>query len=135
MKLRVTRRKHFKIVIRNWLVAHSYMVLKGCWYFSYELFEQPREIWTIRRTKRDIRYYWLCSCYLFISDKNDRKLADNQNKKLCNLGLEVSHVSHDPYQRIFNHSSFNLSESEKSLLCKGLNFAIPLDKLEYSDHL
>ena len=73
--------------------------------------------------------------HLFISDKNDRKLADHQNKTLCNLGLEVSHVSHDPYKRIFNHSSFNLPESEKSLLCKGLNFAIPLDKLEYSDHL
>ena len=28
-----------------------------------------------------------------------------------------------------------LSKSEKRLLCKGLNFAIPPDKLEYSDYL
>ena len=35
----------------------------------------------------------------------------------------------------FNYSSYTLSKSEKSLLCKGLNFAIPPDKLEYSDYL
>ena len=71
---------------------------------------------------------------LFLT-KNDRKLAHHQNihsKKLFNLGLEVSKVSHDPDEIIFNYSSYNLSKSEKSLLCKGLNFAIPPDKLEYS---
>ena len=74
---------------------------------------------------------------LFLT-KNDRKLAHHQNihsKKLFNLGLEVSKVSHDPDKIIFNYSSYNLSKSEKSLLCKGLNFAIPPDKLEYSDYL
>ena len=35
----------------------------------------------------------------------------------------------------FNYSSYTLSKSENSLLCKGLNFAIPPDKLEYSDYL
>ena len=70
--------------------------------------------------------------------KNDRKLAHHQNihsKKCFNLGLEVSKVSHDPGKIIFNYPSYNLSKSEKSLLCKGLNFAIPPDKLEYSDYL
>ena len=70
--------------------------------------------------------------------KNDRKLAHHQNirsKKLFNLGLDVSKVSHDPDEIIFNYSSYNLSKSEKSLLCKGLNFAVPPDKLEYSDYL
>ena len=74
---------------------------------------------------------------LFLT-KNGRKLAHHQNihsKKLFNLGLEVSKVSHDPDKIIFNYSSYNLSKSEKSLLCKGLNFAIPPDKLEYSDYL
>ena len=36
---------------------------------------------------------------------------------------------------IFNYSSYNLSKSEKSLLCKCLNFVISPDKLEYSDCL
>ena len=44
-------------------------------------------------------------------------------------------MSHDPQKVIFNYSSHVLTESEKSLLCKGLNFAIPPDKLEYSDFL
>ena len=74
---------------------------------------------------------------LFLT-QNDRKLAHHKNihsKKLFNLGLEVSKVSHDPDKIIFNYSSHELSKSEKSLLCKGLNFAIPPDKLEYSDYL
>ena len=57
------------------------------------------------------------------------------SKKLLNLGLEFSKVSHDTNKIIFNYSSYTLSKSEKSLLCKGLNFAIPPDKLEYSDYL
>ena len=74
---------------------------------------------------------------LFLT-QNDRKLAHHQNihsKKLFNLGLEVSKVSHDSEKIIFNYSSHMFSKSEKSSLCKGLNFAIPPDKLEYSDYL
>ena len=74
---------------------------------------------------------------LFLT-QNDRKLAHHQNihfKTLFNMGLEFSKVSHDPDKIIFNYSSYTLSKKEKSLLCKGLNFAIPPDKLEYSDYL
>ena len=74
---------------------------------------------------------------LFLT-QNDRKLTHHQNihsKKLFNLVLEFSNVSHDPGTMIFNYSSYTLSKSEKSLLCKGLKFAIPPDKLEYSDYL
>ena len=41
----------------------------------------------------------------------------------------------DPEKVIFNYSSHVLTESEKNLLCKGLNFATPSDELEYSDFL
>ena len=51
------------------------------------------------------------------------------------MGSEVSKVPHDPDKIIFNYSSHKLSKSEKSLLCKDLNFVIPPDKLEYSDYL
>ena len=74
---------------------------------------------------------------LFLT-QNDRKLAHHQNihsKKLFNLGLEFSKFSYDPDKIIFNYSSYTLLKSEESLLCKGLNFAIPPDKLEYSDYL
>ena len=51
------------------------------------------------------------------------------------MALEVSKVSHNPDKIIFNYSSHKLSKSVKSLLCKGLNFAIPPDKLEYSNYI
>ena len=51
------------------------------------------------------------------------------------MSLEVSKVSHDPNEIIFSYSSYNLSKSEKSLLPKGLNLAIPPNKLEYLDYL
>ena len=70
--------------------------------------------------------------------QNDRKLAHHQNihsRKLFDLGLEVSKVSHDPYKIIFNYFSYNLSKSEKSLLSQGLNIVISPDKREYLDYL
>ena len=51
------------------------------------------------------------------------------------MGSEFSKVSHDPDKIIFNYSSYTLLKSEKSLLCKGVNFVIPPDKLECSDYL
>ena len=42
---------------------------------------------------------------------------------------------HDPEKTIFNYSSYVLSEAEKSLLWKGLNFSIPPKKLDHADYL
>ena len=52
-----------------------------------------------------------------------------------NLGIESSKTSHDPQKAIFNFSSDVLTECEKSLHCKELNFAIPPDKLKYFNFL
>ena len=41
---------------------------------------------------------------------------------------------HDPVKIIFNYSSYVLSESEKSLLCKGLNFSILPKKVNHADY-
>ena len=76
--------------------------------------------------------------FCLVLNKNDKKLKNRQDilsKKLFNLGIESSKTSHDPEKVIFNYSSHVLKEREKGLLCKGLNFAIPPDKLEYSDFL
>ena len=43
--------------------------------------------------------------------------------------------SHDPNKVIFNVSSYELSDVEKSVLCKGLNFSIKPESIEYSDFL
>ena len=89
----------------------------------------------LRGTLGIIDYTHVCCLFL---NKNDRKLKNQQDihsRKLFNLSVESSKTSHDPQKVIFNYSSHVLTESEKSLLCKGLNFAIPPDKLEYADFL
>ena len=66
------------------------------------------------------------------------KLFENtkkfQNKKYCKL-FEVSFesVSHDPDKVIYNFSSHKLTEVEKSVLSKGLQFTLAPKRLEYAD--
>ena len=63
----------------------------------------------------------------------------NNNKKLSNLVLDnsnlISKTSHNPEKVIFNFSNHELSDDEKSLLCKGLNFSISSKRLDYADHM
>ena len=47
----------------------------------------------------------------------------------------ISETSHDSETVIFNFSSHEFSDDEKSLLCKGLNFSIPHKRLDYADHM
>jgi len=47
----------------------------------------------------------------------------------------ISPLSHDPDKVIFNYSSHQLTYSEKSVLSKGLRFAIPPKSVEYADYL
>ena len=63
---------------------------------------------------------------------NDKEISKNQktlDKKLHNLFFnnyyDTSVMSHDADKIIFNFSSHVLTNHEKSLLSKGLNFAIP----------
>ncbi|XP_057308105.1 uncharacterized protein LOC130645991 [Hydractinia symbiolongicarpus] len=74
---------------------------------------------------------------LFLA-RNDRILAANdetQKKKLFNLGLQSVPTKHDPDRVIHNFSSHILSEADKSLLARGLNYAIPSSKVEYADYM
>ena len=47
----------------------------------------------------------------------------------------ISETSHDPEKLIFTFFSPELNDDENSLLCKGLNFAIPPKRLDYADHM
>ena len=42
---------------------------------------------------------------------------------------------HDPNKNIYNFLDYKLSESEKSVWYKGVEFAIPPNKLEYADFI
>ena len=46
-----------------------------------------------------------------------------------------SDTCQDPDKVKFNFSNYNLNDHEKSVLCKGLNFAIPPKAIEYSEFL
>ena len=51
------------------------------------------------------------------------------------MGLVSPVRSRDPDKIIINHSSYQLSDIEKTVLAKGLNFALPPKKLNYADYL
>ena len=75
----------------------------------------------------------------YVHDKNIYKICKNQGKKLHNLFLNNSYhnsvTSHNPDKVIFNFSSHVLNTTEKSLLSKGLNFAIPPKNINYADYM
>ena len=59
-----------------------------------------------------------------------------QHKKLSRLCGDVSKSSTpDPDKVIFNYSSRTLSDTEKNLLARGLNFSLPPRKLRFRDFL
>ena len=47
----------------------------------------------------------------------------------------ISETSHNPAEVIFNFSSHEIDDDEKSLLCEGLKFLIPPKPLDYVDHM
>ena len=52
------------------------------------------------------------------------------------MGLENKYECHDPDKVIFNYSSCKLSDLEKRLLlAKGINYALPLIKLNYGNYM
>ena len=69
--------------------------------------------------------------------RNNLKLKSNsvvEQKKFCNL-LKEKLSTEDPEKVIFNFSKYVLSDCEKSLLTKGLNFIIPCKNLDNADYL
>ena len=76
------------------------------------------------------------SCLFLVG--NDSKLVKIKQvlyKKLHALGKDSSKGAHDPNKVIFNFSSHKLSDIEKKVLVRGLNFALPPVKLNYGDYL
>ena len=78
----------------------------------------------LRGTLGIIDYTHVCCLFLNKNHKKLKSKRDIHSKKLYNSGTESSKTSHDTKKVIFNYSSHVLTESEKSLLCKGLNFAV-----------
>ena len=83
-----------------------------------------------------IDFHHVCNLFLVGNDRSISKHQNIQDKKFCKLSNSVvGDVSHDPEQVIHSFSSHSLTEAEKSVLCRGLQFAIPPKTLEYADYM
>ena len=78
----------------------------------------------------------IISIFTTSQDANLSKCKSVHMKKLHNLGyFDRDKETNDPDQVIHNFSSYSLSDDEKSLLTKGLNFSIPPKRLNRMDYL
>ena len=88
------------------------------------------------KNKLSIIDFSLIYCLFLVgNDKKITKIKETHCKKLKNVGLASPIRSHNPDKIIINHSSYHLSDIEKTVLAKGLNFALPPKKLNYADYL
>ena len=82
-----------------------------------------------------IDFTHVCSLFLTGNDKSLKKHQEVHDKKISQLVKVRSKTTNSSDKVIFNFSSHNLSEHEKSVLSKGLNFAISPSKINYADYL
>ena len=75
--------------------------------------------------------------FLVANDKSILHHGNIQKRKLQNLlkisSNDIFSNSHNPDRVIFNFSSYELTDKEKNVLCKGLNFSIKPGLIEYSE--
>ncbi|XP_057290203.1 uncharacterized protein LOC130612883 [Hydractinia symbiolongicarpus] len=76
----------------------------------------------------------VCSIFLGSNDRILKKQELIQDKKIANL-KRLKPPTNDVATVIFNFSKHILTDFEKSLLVKGLNFSVPPQSLNYGDYL
>ena len=81
-----------------------------------------------------IDYVHICLISLFSNDKVVTKQKDIKDHKIIGL-VKGKGSGIDPEKVIFNYSFYVLSDNNKSLLSKGLNFSLPNKTVEISEYL
>ena len=81
-----------------------------------------------------IDFAHVSALFFGINDKILKSKSSVQQKKFYKL-LQESKTENDPEKVIFNFSKYVLSDIEKKLLAKGLNFCLPPKQLKYADYL
>ena len=76
-------------------------------------------------------FHCLKSKILSNTDKIINKFKNQHDRKLRNLGINACSGPLDPNKVIFNLSNKPLSNIERNLLAFGLNFKLPIFKLDY----
>ena len=104
--------------------------------FEYDLIKQEQQY-----QLSPIDFMHLSSLFLVSNDKAIRKNDKMHGRKLQKLIPNIheksinDNVSHDPNKAIYNFSNYHLIDPDKPLLIRGLNFAIPPEKIKYSKFL
>ena len=81
-----------------------------------------------------IDFAHVCSSFLCSNDVI-LKSHDFIQQKNFKFFFENCQLKQDPDEVIFNYSKISLSDTEKSLLVRGLWFSLPSKKLNYADYL
>ena len=81
-----------------------------------------------------IDFAHVSTLFFGINDKVLKSKNSVQQKKFYKL-LQESKTENDPEKVIFNFSKYALSDFEKKLLAKGLNFCLPPEQLKYANYL
>ena len=89
----------------------------------------------IKKTVSFFDFAHLSCLFLVGNDSKLVKIKQFHYKKLHALGKDTSTGTRDPEKVIFNYSSHKLSDIEKNVLVKDLNFALRPLKLNYGDYL
>ena len=87
----------------------------------------------LRSVMRFVDWIYVSKNSISCNIKTIWKVKDVQCYKLAEL--MGSQLHHNPNKIIHSFSSYQLSEIEKSLLCKGLNFALPPKQIKFEYYL
>ena len=107
---------------------------------TFKTIEREKIIRELQKIKNDLRTVMNFIDWTHISNKFTEsnikaiKLVEEvQNYKLSEqMGTKLQH---DPEKVIYDYSSYDLTQTEISLLLKGLNFSLPPQKLKFENHL
>ena len=80
-------------------------------------------------------YDHVCNLFLVKTDKSLRSHQKMHSKKLLHLEKSITNVGNNPKTVVFDISNYSLTKQEKSLLSKGLQFAITPTKIEYTEFI
>ena len=106
----------------------------------FKTIEREKIARELQKIKNDLRTVMHFIDWTHISNKFTesnikaiKRVEEVQNYKLSEL--MSTKLQHDLEKVIYNFSSYNLTQTETSLLLKGLNFPLPPQKLKFKNHL
>ena len=93
----------------------------------------------LQRTLSVLDFSYVCSLFVVANDKSISHHDNIQKRKLQNLlkilSNDIFSDGHNPDRVIFNFSSYKLTDDEKKVLCKRLNFSVKPGLIKYSEFL